>query len=313
MHPEFGRVDFLSTLDQAAPGLRLTGFCAEVPRLTLVISVDNEPKTTDMRHGLQHMLMKLLPGACQPQRKVLERGLRLRHLLATYILSVWCVAYDCTGADSFTSVLLTPNKPHPDMDPTAKPELSAGPSRSLHQPFDAHSAQFIYFTSGSTGKPKGVVISGESVTNNAKFLGYRKGISGGLDVGAVTQPFSHVGGLVVNMLSQMMHGVTNVLPAPSFDPRATLAAVQEEVRPKLAPKHNDCGMLRPCARTVLHEAPPSFEVTYIHLCVVPCSRALFWMAFPVNSQSTSTSQNYSDMTLLHSARVPLVLQPFLRS
>jgi fatty-acyl-CoA synthase len=162
-------------------------------------------------------------------------------------------------------MLLTPNEPHPDMDPTAKPELSAGLSRTPHQPFEAHSAQFIYFTSGSTGKPKGVVISGESVTNNAKFLGFRKGISGGLDVGAVTQPFSHVGGLVVNLLSQMMHGVTNVLPAPSFDPRATLAAVQEEVRPKLAPNHNDSGMLNPCARTVLHEAPPSFELTDIHL------------------------------------------------
>jgi acyl-CoA synthetase (AMP-forming)/AMP-acid ligase II len=216
-----------------------------------------------------------------------------------------------TGADSFTSVLLTPNEP--DMDPTAKPELSAGPSRSLHQPFEAHSAQFIYFTSGSTGKPKGVVISGESVTNNAKFLGFRKGISGGLDVGAVTQPFSHVGGLVVNMLSQMMHGVTNVLPAPSFDPRATLAAVQEEVRPKLTPNHNACRMLSPCARTVLHEAPLSFELTDIHLCCAVHSRAPFWMAFPVNSQSTSTSQIYSDMTLPHSARVLLVLQPFLRN
>lgn len=139
-----------------------------------------------------------------------------------------------TGADSFTSLLLTPNEPHPDMDPTVKRELSAELRRGLKEPFGAHSAQFIYFTSGSTGKPKGVVISGGSVTNNAKSLGFRKGISGGLDVGAVTQPFSHVGGLVVNMLSQMMHGVTNVLPAPSFDPRATLAAVQEEVKSRAA-------------------------------------------------------------------------------
>lgn len=57
-------MDYLWTLDQAAPGLRLTGFCVALPHLKHVISVDNEPKTTDMRHGLQHMLMKVLPGAC---------------------------------------------------------------------------------------------------------------------------------------------------------------------------------------------------------------------------------------------------------
>lgn len=89
-------------------------------------------------------------------------------------------------------------------------------------------SQFIFFTSGSTGKPKGVNLSCREVGTNALLLGKRKGIKGGLDVGVVAQPFSHVGGMVVNLLAQMLNGVTCVLHSRSFDPRKALEVVQDE-------------------------------------------------------------------------------------
>lgn len=91
-----------------------------------------------------------------------------------------------------------------------------------------HGAQLIYFTSGSTGRPVGVVLSGPAVVANARLVAARKGMAGGLDVGALTQSLSHVGGLVVGLLAQMSGGVTNVMTAAHFDAREALAAVQDE-------------------------------------------------------------------------------------
>lgn len=63
---------------------------------------------------------------------------------------------------------------------------------------------------------------------SAYFIGIRKGVVGGLDTGVVTQPLSHIGGLVVNFMAQLANGVTNVIAAPSFNPTQILAVVESE-------------------------------------------------------------------------------------
>ena len=94
--------------------------------------------------------------------------------------------------------------------------------------FNANSAQLVCYTSGSTGTSRGVVLSGAEVTANAYFVGMRKGVVGGLDVGCVVQPLSHVGGLVVNLLAQFVNGATSVVASPAFDARAALMQVELE-------------------------------------------------------------------------------------
>lgn len=79
---------------------------------------------------------------------------------------------------------------------------------------------------GSTGRPRGVALSGAEVTANAYFVGLCKGVVGGLDVGCVVQPLSHVGGLVVNLLAQFVNGATSIVASHSFDARAALMQVE---------------------------------------------------------------------------------------
>ena len=58
----------------------------------------------------------------------------------------------------------------------------------------------------------------------------RKGMQGGLDISGMVQPLCHIGGLVVNLLAQLVLGVTNIMIAtPRFDPRAALDAVEQEL------------------------------------------------------------------------------------
>jgi fatty-acyl-CoA synthase len=85
----------------------------------------------------------------------------------------------------------------------------------------------IQYTSGTTGFPKGATLSHHNILNNGFFIGegcrYTEA-----DRVCIPVPFYHCFGMVLGNLACTTHGACIVIPAPGFEPAATLAAVQAE-------------------------------------------------------------------------------------
>ncbi|GCB44915.1 AMP-binding protein [Streptomyces sp. NL15-2K] len=85
----------------------------------------------------------------------------------------------------------------------------------------------IQYTSGTTGFPKGATLSHHNILNNGYFVGELLAYTE-QDRICVPVPFYHCFGMVMGNLAATSHGACIVIPAPSFDPKATLEAVQQE-------------------------------------------------------------------------------------
>ena len=85
----------------------------------------------------------------------------------------------------------------------------------------------IQYTSGTTGFPKGATLSHHNILNNGFFVGELCGYTEA-DRICVPVPFYHCFGMVMGNLAATSHGACIVIPAPGFDPAATLRAVAEE-------------------------------------------------------------------------------------
>ncbi len=85
----------------------------------------------------------------------------------------------------------------------------------------------IQYTSGTTGFPKGATLSHHNILNNGYFVADLLGYSLA-DRVCLPVPFYHCFGMVMGNLGATTHGSTIVIPAPLFDPAATLAAVAGE-------------------------------------------------------------------------------------
>jgi fatty-acyl-CoA synthase len=85
----------------------------------------------------------------------------------------------------------------------------------------------IQYTSGTTGFPKGATLSHHNILNNGFFVGELCGYSE-QDRICVPVPFYHCFGMVMGNLASTSHGSCVVIPAPGFDPAATLRAVADE-------------------------------------------------------------------------------------
>jgi fatty-acyl-CoA synthase len=85
----------------------------------------------------------------------------------------------------------------------------------------------IQYTSGTTGFPKGATLSHHNVLNNGYSIGELLGYTE-RDRVCVPVPFYHCFGLVIGNLAATTHGAAVVIPAPSFEPVATLEAIQAE-------------------------------------------------------------------------------------
>ena len=85
----------------------------------------------------------------------------------------------------------------------------------------------IQYTSGTTGFPKGATLSHHNILNNGYFVGEACGYTE-TDRICVPVPFYHCFGMVMGNLAATSHGACVVIPAPGFDPVATLQAVVEE-------------------------------------------------------------------------------------
>jgi len=83
----------------------------------------------------------------------------------------------------------------------------------------------IQYTSGTTGSPKGATLSHHNILNNGYFVGevlrYTEH-----DRICVPVPFYHCFGCVLGNLAAVTHGSAVVIPGVSFDPEATLQAIQ---------------------------------------------------------------------------------------
>jgi fatty-acyl-CoA synthase len=85
----------------------------------------------------------------------------------------------------------------------------------------------IQYTSGTTGFPKGATLSHHNILNNGFFVGELIGYTE-RDRVCLPVPLYHCFGMVLGNLGATTHGACIVLPAPGFDPAATLAAVAAE-------------------------------------------------------------------------------------
>ncbi|MEP6697262.1 MAG: AMP-binding protein [Pseudonocardiales bacterium] len=85
----------------------------------------------------------------------------------------------------------------------------------------------IQYTSGTTGFPKGATLSHHNILNNAFFVGELCGYTPE-DRICIPVPFYHCFGMVMGNLGATSHGSCMVIPAPGFDPAATLRAVAAE-------------------------------------------------------------------------------------
>ncbi len=89
-------------------------------------------------------------------------------------------------------------------------------------PDDATNMQY---TSGTTGSPKGVLLTHRNILNNAWFAARRMGMTP-QDRIIVPVPMYHCFGCVLGTLSMATVGAAMILPAPTFDAGATLAAIE---------------------------------------------------------------------------------------
>ncbi|HMI70919.1 MAG TPA: AMP-binding protein [Solirubrobacteraceae bacterium] len=85
----------------------------------------------------------------------------------------------------------------------------------------------IQYTSGTTGFPKGATLSHHNILNNGFFVTELLNLTE-RDVTCLPVPFYHCFGMVMGNLGTLAHGGCVVIPAPSFDPGATLEAVAAE-------------------------------------------------------------------------------------
>jgi len=90
-----------------------------------------------------------------------------------------------------------------------------------HDPID------IQYTSGTTGYPKGATLSHHNILNNGYLVGELLGYTE-QDRVCLPVPFYHCFGMVMGNLAATSHGAAIIIPAPGFDPAATLRAVQAE-------------------------------------------------------------------------------------
>ena len=85
----------------------------------------------------------------------------------------------------------------------------------------------IQYTSGTTGFPKGATLSHHNILNNGYFVGELCNYTAE-DRICIPVPFYHCFGMVMGNLAATSHGSCMVIPAPSFEPAATLEAVAAE-------------------------------------------------------------------------------------
>ena len=84
----------------------------------------------------------------------------------------------------------------------------------------------IQYTSGTTGSPKGVLLTHRNLLNNGLAIATGMNFTAE-DVICAPVPLYHCFGCVIGTMAAIVSGATYVLPAATFDPLATMLAVQQ--------------------------------------------------------------------------------------
>ena len=98
---------------------------------------------------------------------------------------------------------------------------------TLQQALDPHDAINVQFTSGTTGHPKGATLTHHNIVNNGRFVAKAMRLTA-QDRLCVPVPLYHCFGMVLAVLACTSTGSCLVFPGESFDPAATLRAVEAE-------------------------------------------------------------------------------------
>ncbi len=106
-------------------------------------------------------------------------------------------------------------------------EVSAEQLAQVQSGLDNNDPINIQYTSGTTGFPKGATLSHRNILNNGFFVGELCDYTEA-DRVCIPVPFYHCFGMVMGNLACTTHGAAMVIPAPGFDPAATLRATQDE-------------------------------------------------------------------------------------
>ncbi|HEX4131494.1 MAG TPA: AMP-binding protein [Pirellulales bacterium] len=83
----------------------------------------------------------------------------------------------------------------------------------------------IQYTSGTTGFPKAATLSHRNLLLNAFYVGMCQKLSAA-DRICIPVPFYHCFGCVLGTLNSIIYGATMIIPADSFNPTATLEAIE---------------------------------------------------------------------------------------
>ncbi|QKT06424.1 AMP-binding protein [Gordonia sp. X0973] len=118
------------------------------------------------------------------------------------------------GSPEWTALLAEPTEA--ELDAVAQAAAACAPDDPIN----------IQFTSGTTGAPKGATLTHRNIVNNGYLVGELVGYTDA-DRICIPVPFYHCFGMVMGNLAATTHGAAMVIPAPAFDPAATLAAVSE--------------------------------------------------------------------------------------
>jgi fatty-acyl-CoA synthase len=120
------------------------------------------------------------------------------------------------------------------LDGDAWVQLLAGAGQIPESTLRARSARLrpddpinIQYTSGTTGFPKGATLTHRNILNNGFFVGEQCRYTHE-DRVCIPVPFYHCFGMVMGNLGCTTHGCAMVIPAPAFDPEATLQACADE-------------------------------------------------------------------------------------
>ena len=175
------------------------------PRAGLVqVNVNPAYRSNELAYVLKKSGMKALvlraADARSNYKQILEDAVRDQNVALRHVIYL--------GEESWDEML------------TNGVEIGNGPS-------DCNDVVNIQYTSGTTGSPKGVLLTHRNLLNNGLIVAHGLRITE-VDRMCVPVPMYHCFGCVAGTLAALSAGAAMILPAPSFDPLATMRAIQDE-------------------------------------------------------------------------------------